>query len=125
MNTTWKILLASISALALAGCGDSSSEPETSGTVQAVSTFSILTDIVEEIGGEHVEVYNLVPVGQDPHEYESTPSDTKALSDADVFFVNGLNLEGGEQGGPRVWPILSRWKKTVSLRPRTALSHSI
>ena len=98
MNTTWKILLASISALALAGCGDSSSEPETSGTVQAVSTFSILTDIVEEIGGEHVEVYNLVPVGQDPHEYESTPSDTKALSDADVFFVNGLNLEGGEQG---------------------------
>src|SRR5699024_6114582 len=73
------------------------------------STFSILTDIVEEIGGEHVEVHNLVPVGQDPHEYESNPSDTTALSDADVLFVNGLNLEGGEHG----WA--ARMAKSVDL----------
>lgn len=99
MKNTWKVAIAGIGALALAGCGgNESAEPEATETVQAVSTFSILTDMVEEIGGEHVEVYNLVPVGQDPHEYESTPSDTKALSDADVFFVNGLNLEGGDQG---------------------------
>ncbi|OAV62504.1 metal ABC transporter solute-binding protein, Zn/Mn family [Enteractinococcus helveticum] len=99
MKNTWKVAIAALGALTLAGCGgEASQESEDSGVVQAVSTFSILTDIVEEIGGDHVEVYNLVPVGQDPHEYESTPADTKALSDADVFFINGLNLEGGDQG---------------------------
>ena len=99
MNSTWKTVLAGISVLALAGCaGEANQEPDASDAVQVVSTFSILTDIVEEVGGQHVEVYNLVPVGQDPHEYESTPSDTKALSDADVFFINGMNLEGGDQG---------------------------
>jgi ABC-type Zn uptake system ZnuABC Zn-binding protein ZnuA len=91
--------LGAAGAFVLAGCGDpdteATSDPD---TVQVVSTFSILTDMVEEIGGEHVEVHNLVPVGQDPHEYESSPADTKALSDADVLFTNGLNLEGGDQG---------------------------
>ena len=99
MTKTWTASITALGALVLAGCGDA--EPADSGasdTLQAVSTFSILTDIVEEVGGEHVEVHNLVPVGQDPHEYDSNPEDTKALSDADVFFVNGLNLEGGEQG---------------------------
>lgn len=89
--------ITAITALVLAGCG-SNDDPSDNGTVQAVSTFSVLTDIVEQVGGEHVEVYNLVPVGQDPHEYDSIPDDSKALADADVFFSNGLNLEGGENG---------------------------
>lgn len=89
--------ITALSALVLAGCG-SNDDPSDNGTVQAVSTFSVLTDIVEQVGGEHVEVYNLVPVGQDPHEYDSTPDDSKALADADVFFSNGLNLEGGDNG---------------------------
>lgn len=102
MKTTRILTLLTAGTLLLAGCGSDtatdSPDDDTAGTIQAVSTFSVLTDIVEEVGGEHVEVYNLVPVGQDPHEYDATPSDTTALSDADVFFVNGLNLEGGEQG---------------------------
>lgn len=99
MKRTWAVSLAVLTALTLAGCGEAdTADSEDSDAVQAVATFSILTNIVEEIGGEHVEVYNLVPVGQDPHEYDSTPKDTKALSDADVFFLNGLNLEGGEHG---------------------------
>lgn len=91
--------IAAIGALALTGCGDAQETggPD-NGTLQAVSSFTILTDIVEEVGGEHVEVYNLVPVGQDPHEYDASPDDSKALADADVFFYNGLNLEGGEHG---------------------------
>src|SRR5699024_7343562 len=66
--------------------------------LHVVSSFSILSDIVEEVGGEDVAVHNIVPVGNDPHEYEATPSDTKALADASAYFYNGLNLEGGEQG---------------------------
>lgn len=99
MSTPRTATFAAIGALALTGCGDvkQSAQPDND-TLQAVSSFSILTDMVEEIGGEHVEVYNLVPVGQDPHEYEALPDDSKAMADADVFFYNGLNLEGGEHG---------------------------
>jgi len=100
MTVTTRITTLGVAcAFVLAGCGDADTETTSNpDAVQAVSTFSILTDMVEEIGGEHVEVHNLVPVGQDPHEYESSPADTKALSDAEVFFINGLNLEGGDQG---------------------------
>lgn len=99
MNKHWIISLTAVGALMLAGCtsGDEQATNSTD-TIQAVSTFSILSDIVAEVGGDHVAVHNIVPVGNDPHEYDSTPEDTKALSDADVFFYNGLNLEGGENG---------------------------
>lgn len=98
MTKTWTASITAIGALLLTGCGSADSQESETDTIQAVATFSILTDIVEEVGGEHVDVHNLVPVGQDPHEYESSPDDTKALSDADIFFTNGLNLEGGENG---------------------------
>lgn len=54
--------------------------------------------MIESIGGEYVNVHNLVPIGTDPHEYEPLPEDIKVASDADLLFYNGLNLEGGENG---------------------------
>src|SRR5699024_2197376 len=64
----------------------------------AVTSFSILTDMVQEIGGHHVDVHNLVPTGTDPHEYVPKPDDIKRAADADVVMYNGLNLEGGPSG---------------------------
>ena len=87
--------------LVLVGCstgGDEDGGTDADETLQVVSSFSILTDIVEEIGGEHVDVHNLVPIGTDPHEYEPLPEDIKAATDADILFYNGLNLEGGDTG---------------------------
>src|SRR5690625_6358974 len=55
-------------------------------TLRVVTTFTLLEDIVREIGGENVEVYNLVPIGTDPHEYDPLPNDIKAATDADVIF---------------------------------------
>lgn len=99
MNKYWTISLTAVGALLFAGCGSSDDSAATENdTLQAVSTFSILSDIVTEVGGDHVDVHNIVPVGNDPHEYDSTPEDTKALADADVYFYNGLNLEGGDNG---------------------------
>lgn len=83
----------------LAACGTNSSGKDNSdGKIQVVTTFTILEDMVNEIGGDQVEVYNLVPIGTDPHEYEPLPEDIKKASDADALFYNGLNLEGGKHG---------------------------
>lgn len=60
-----------------------------------VTTNSILYDITKNIVGDTANVYNIVPIGQDPHEYEVTPSDIKELSTAHMIVYNGLNLETG------------------------------
>lgn len=62
--------------------------------VQAVASFTVLADVVEEIGGERVEVATLVGPDGDPHVYEPTPGDVRTLGEADVVFMSGLGLEG-------------------------------
>ena len=66
--------------------------------LQVITTFTLLEDMVKQIGGDRVEIHNLVPIGTDPHEYEPLPADMAAAEDADVLFYNGLNLEGGDTG---------------------------
>lgn len=63
-------------------------------TVDAVASFSVLADIVTQVGGEHVQVKSLVGPNGDPHSFEPTPQDSQALAKADVVFVSGLGLEG-------------------------------
>lgn len=96
-------IMASLAVLLLAACGDDSDKDE--GTdesdgdkLQVVASFTIISDIVRQIGGDLVDVHNLVPTGTDPHEYEPLPEDSKKATDADILFYNGMNLEGGESG---------------------------
>ncbi|KGD93945.1 ABC transporter substrate-binding protein [Achromobacter sp. RTa] len=63
------------------------------GPLKAVASFSILGDIVREVGGKDVSVATLVGPDGDAHEYEPTPGDAKKLSTAGVLFVNGLDFE--------------------------------
>ncbi|WP_437608690.1 metal ABC transporter substrate-binding protein [Erwinia sp. V71] len=63
-------------------------------TVETVASFTVLADIVKQVGGEHVEVKSLVGPNGDPHSFEPTPQDSQALSKADVVFVSGLGMEG-------------------------------
>ncbi|WP_432357967.1 metal ABC transporter solute-binding protein, Zn/Mn family [Sporosarcina sp. UB5] len=98
---TW-IGLSLLSVFLLAACGDEgkseSKEPKGDEPLKVVTSFTIIADMAREIGGDLVEVHNLVPTGTDPHEYEPLPADIKAATDADVLFYNGLNLEGGKDG---------------------------
>ncbi|HEJ8715248.1 TPA: metal ABC transporter substrate-binding protein [Klebsiella michiganensis] len=63
-------------------------------TLNVVSSFSVLGDMVQQIGGEHVHVDTLMGPDGDPHTFEPSPKDSALLNNADVVVVNGLGLEG-------------------------------
>ena len=58
-----------------------------------VATFSILGDLVRQVGGDAVQVTTLIGPGVDAHTYDPAPADLVALSEADVIFENGLGFE--------------------------------
>ena len=62
-------------------------------TTPVVATFSILGDLVREIGGKHIALTTLVGPDGDAHVYKPTPADARAVSGAKVLFVNGLDFE--------------------------------
>jgi zinc/manganese transport system substrate-binding protein len=62
--------------------------------IRAVATFSILGDLVSNVGGDHVQLTTLVEANGDVHVYAPTPRDVKSVATANVVFVNGLGLEG-------------------------------
>ena len=62
--------------------------------LKVVATFSILADLVKNVGGERVAVAALVGPNGDVHVYQPTPSDAKTLSEAKLVFANGLGFEG-------------------------------
>ncbi|HWM32171.1 MAG TPA: metal ABC transporter substrate-binding protein [Methyloceanibacter sp.] len=83
-----QIGLALILLLGLAG------STEAADKVKAVASFSILGDMIGQVGGDRVEVVTLVGPDGDAHVFSPTPADAKTLAGADVFFVNGLGFEG-------------------------------
>ena len=63
-------------------------------TIEAVASFTVLADVVSQVGGDHVHVISLVPPNGDPHEFEPSPDDAKNLKAADLTFLSGEGLEG-------------------------------
>lgn len=61
---------------------------------QVVTTTTMITDLVKNIGGDLVEVQGLMGAGVDPHLYKASAGDVTKLSNADIIFYNGLHLEG-------------------------------
>ena len=62
--------------------------------IKAVASFSILGDMVKQVGGDRVEVTTLVGPDGDAHVYEPTPADARNLAASNILFVNGLGFEG-------------------------------
>lgn len=97
----WMSMLAMVLFLSACGSGDANetnNDTNQDERLKVVTSFTIIADLAKEIGGDQVEIHNLVPTGTDPHEYEPLPQDTKRATDADALLYNGLNLEGGADG---------------------------
>lgn len=62
--------------------------------LRVVASFSILADLLRNVGGDSVEVAVLVGAEADAHIFEPSPADAKRLADADLVLINGLGFEG-------------------------------
>ncbi|GGX09039.1 metal ABC transporter solute-binding protein, Zn/Mn family [Aquimarina muelleri] len=62
--------------------------------LNVVTTTSMITDLVKNIGGNLIEINGLMGSGIDPHLYKASEGDVSKLVNADVIFYNGLHLEG-------------------------------
>lgn len=80
-----------IIVLILAACGGATTRED--GKLRVVSTVSPITNIIYNIGGDRIELSGIVPEGVNSHTFEPAPSDARKLAEADLIFLNGLNLE--------------------------------
>lgn len=82
-------------AAALAGCGDSGDSGSGGGdAVKVVATTTVLGDVVREVGGDAVDVTQLLQPNSDPHDYEPRPADVLAAAKAKLVFASGDGLDG-------------------------------
>jgi manganese/zinc/iron transport system substrate-binding protein len=88
------ILLGMMALLGLSGCSPApSSTTAGEGRITVVATTGMIADVVRAIGGERIALTQLMGAGVDPHLYSATEGDVNTLSDAQVIFYNGINLE--------------------------------
>lgn len=85
MRRLWLISLVLVTAILPARAQD---------RLNVVASFSILGDLVRNVGGDRVNVTTLVGPDGDAHVYSPTPADARKIADAKLVVVNGLGLEG-------------------------------
>ncbi len=79
-----------ILALSLAALG---AAPLAADDLRVITTFTIIGDMARNVAGDAAEVTSLIPPGSEVHNYQPTPSDIRAASNADLVLWNGLGLE--------------------------------
>lgn len=78
-------------AIILFNCKDNKKD---NGKLNVVTTTTMITNLVQNIGGEHINLQGLMGSGVDPHLYKASEGDVSKLANADLIFYNGLHLEG-------------------------------
>jgi zinc/manganese transport system substrate-binding protein len=78
-------------ALLAAGCGATAGGD--SGKLDVVATTTQLGDFVREVGGEAIEVDQILQPNSDPHDYEPRPSDVEGAAGAELVFASGDDLD--------------------------------
>jgi zinc/manganese transport system substrate-binding protein len=62
--------------------------------LRVVASFSVLADLVRNVGGDRIELSTLVGPDGDAHVYSPTPADAKTVASAKLVIINGLGFEG-------------------------------
>ncbi|MGO4573520.1 metal ABC transporter substrate-binding protein [Microvirga sp. 2TAF3] len=93
MPTRKSVLSLLLGCLALAGT-PLTAAAQTPEKLKVVATFSILGDLVRNVGGDRIEVTTLVGPNGDAHVYSPTPADGRRLAESRIVFTNGLKFEG-------------------------------
>lgn len=86
-----KNILILLLTISLIGCKDASKKSD---KLNIVTTTTMITDLVKNIGGDHININGLMGAGVDPHLYKASEGDVSKLYNADIIFYNGLHLEG-------------------------------
>jgi manganese/zinc/iron transport system substrate-binding protein len=107
-----RIMLFGLLLLIMAACAAEPQDTSQEGTIAIVATTGMIADVVQNIGGEHVQVTQLMGPGVDPHLYTATESDVNRLMNAQIIFYNGLFLEARME---RVLQNLAESKPVVSV----------
>ncbi|TCN01618.1 zinc transport system substrate-binding protein [Paenibacillus sp. BK033] len=87
-------LLLSAMIVFLAACGTNSDKTLVEGKTNVVTSFYPLYYLASEIGGDRVNVVNLIPAGVEPHDWTPKSQDLTIASKAQLFLYNGAGLEG-------------------------------
>lgn len=94
-NRSFVILVVLACLIFLSSCGreEKKSSVTTATKLNVVTSVAPITSIVENIGGDKINLVGIIPEGIDSHTFEPIPSDAKLLSKADLIIMNGLDLE--------------------------------
>lgn len=95
------LILTALLMFALTACDSSAVEDGddlSQRPIRAVATIGMIADVVENVGGDRVDVTALMGPGIDPHLYAASEGDVRRLQEADIIFYNGLHLEA-QMGG--------------------------
>jgi zinc/manganese transport system substrate-binding protein len=90
MNRRHLLQAAAVAAAMLSASGPAPAADK----LKVVASFSILGDMVRQVGGDRVDVATLVGPNADAHVFQPTPADARTVAGAKVLFVNGLGFEG-------------------------------
>ena len=86
-----QFILLVLFSVSLVGCKDTRPKD---GKFHIVTTTSMITDLVQNIGGDKVAVQGLMGAGVDPHLYKASEGDVSKLFNANMIIYSGLHLEG-------------------------------
>src|SRR5690606_4513360 len=86
-----KIVCVLLTLICISACKDGTPD---NGNLNIVTTTTLITDLLNHIGGDNLNIQGLMGSGVDPHLYKASAGDVTKLANADLIFYGGLHLEG-------------------------------